>query len=79
VDGSVVVNSASSISHQGIRLTAVGTIMLQVRNPPQLSSLSLSNFLDSFTESRHIFHVTQVSELVGDIGIKQSCSGAHIS
>jgi len=30
VDGSVVVNSASSISHQGIRLTAVGTIMLQL-------------------------------------------------
>lgn len=48
VDGSVVVNSASSISHQGIRLTAVGTIMLQVRNPPQLSPQSFSLKLSWF-------------------------------
>ena len=42
MDGSVVVNSASSISHQGIRLTAVGTIMLQVRNPPTFPMVFLS-------------------------------------
>lgn len=48
VDGSVVVNSASSISHQGIRLTAVGTIMLQVQNPPQLSPQSFSLNLSWF-------------------------------